>query len=202
ARRYQTADELIQHLRHVAQILNVPPEPALKNLPAPVSPLPAPPRYSTLLVSLIGVAAVLLLAILISLGGPSGPPRGARPAGASTPDGQGVASVNPAPAVPATNNAAPASQPRRIATVEELAQQFADPPTDRLVLTGAEYSINDLIKDPAKAGPMGLTATVRKLVIQGEPGRPPPVIRLHYDPARESGAAFTLTGADGDSTAE
>src|SRR5262245_2963230 len=202
ARRYQTADELIQHLRHVAQILNVPPEPALKNLPAPVSPLPAPPHYSTLLVSLIGVAAVLLLAILISWGGPSGPPRGARPAGASASDGQGVAAVNPVPTVPAANNVAPASQPRRIATVEELAQQIADSPTDRLVLTGAEYTINDLIKDSAKAGPLGLTATVRKLVIVGEPGKPPPIVRLHHDPAHESGAALTFTGADGDSTVE
>ncbi len=155
--RYQRPGELIQHLMALAQKLNVPGSGNSREPSLFVDvPLPAPPRFSPVLLAVASIAAVAILAVVLGLGGGSGEPRQISYLPHNRPN---EAKPLPATAGPATETTriAPA-EPRRAANIEELVRALEQKATF-IILTGDDYDFGELAKDDERGATRTLRAT-------------------------------------------
>jgi serine/threonine protein kinase len=199
--RYQRPEELIQHLIAVAQKMNLPGETGSQERVLFVDALmPSPSRLSPVLLAVAAIAAVVLLAVVLGLGGGSGdaPPLVSAWAWRSN-DTSPTPPVPPAPAIANDPPRPIAAEPKQAATIEQLAR-LLEQNVEQIILTGDEYDLADLVKDDARPPARNLTATRGvKLIGKGSVKGQRPVLRWRIEggppmPAGAAQAMLTLSG--------
>ncbi|MFL5338931.1 MAG: serine/threonine-protein kinase [Gemmataceae bacterium] len=172
--RYQRPEQLIQHLIHVAQKLQLPSGSSdIGRVLFMDAPLPSPPRYAPLLVGLVGVAAVALLVALLGLGDSTSQSRTTPPSWLNSADVATTAptTANPAPADFPMPPAVATSRQKQAQTIDDMVQFAPDASEEvnEIRLVNAEYNLSSLSED-VRTRLAALTSGAAKLRIVGAAG--------------------------------